>query len=117
MIKKISVVGVAMVMVTVALAFVLSGCEDKGTVGLTVSPSFADISAGSSNVWQTFTVTDGLRDLSLPLTWEVSNPDLGSIAGTGGDSASYARNPGVHGDNSIIVHDQYGAEGVATVRQ
>ena len=95
----------------------LVGCEKTGTVALTVTPAYVDISTSSSNRMQTFTVTGGLRDLSLPLVWEVSNDRLGSIAGAGGNSASYVRTPAVHGDNSIIVRDQYGAEGVATVTQ
>ena len=101
-----------------ALILVFSGCEEssKGTVALTVTPSYVDLSAASSNETQTFTVTHGLRDLSLPLAWHVSNPGLGTIGGSGGDSASYV-STGASGDNSVIVEDQYGAEGVATVRQ
>lgn len=96
----------------------LSGCEEaKGTQALTISPSFMDLTAsGSSNSTQTFTVTDGLRSLSLPLEWSVSDPSLGHIGRQGGTSASYVRTA-AHGDNSIVVKDQYDAEGVATIRQ
>ena len=99
------------------LCLAFTGCEEEGTVALTVEPSFVDISSTSSNIMQTFTVTAGLRDLSLPLEWSVSNSGLGDMASQGGNSASYVRTTGAHGDNSITVRDQYGAEGVATVRQ
>jgi hypothetical protein len=115
--KKFFFASTVALSVVIGAALFLVGCDDKGTVALTVEPAFVDLSSSSSNVIQTFTVTEGLRDLSLPLAWEVSNPELGTIAGAGGDSASYVRTSGAHGDNSITVRDQYGAEGVATVRQ
>jgi hypothetical protein len=105
--------------------FLVAGCETGGdTVALTVSPSFVDlttssngVSSTSNTVTQTFTVeTNGLRLLSLPLEWSVSNPQLGRIGASGGYSASYVRTD-AHGDNAIAVVDQYGARGVATVRQ
>jgi len=94
----------------------LVGCESEGTVALTVDPPYADLSGGATNQNQTFTVVDGLRSLSLPLEWQVSNPGLGHIGASGGSTASYVRTGG-SGDNSISVRDQYGAEGVATVHQ
>jgi hypothetical protein len=102
-------------------ALLTTGCEEaKGTMALTVSPSFVDLSGdlvgGTNGVVQTFTVTAGTRDLSLPLEWRVSNPALGQIAGSGGFSASY-QHTGARGDNAILVKDQYGAEGIATVHQ
>lgn len=113
---------------TVVAAIVIGatcGCESAtGTHSLTVTPSFVDLSTGVSGTssnsisgTQTFTVSDdSLRELSLPLEWRVSNPTLGRIGAAGGTSASYIRTT-AHGDNSIIVKDQYGAEGIATVRQ
>mgnify|MGYP001594569579 CR=1 FL=1 len=124
----LSVVGLG---VLLAVGMLLSGCEDEGTVALTVDPSYVDMSdpsntnystSGSSSnsastpATQTFTVTAGTRQLSLPLEWSVSNPELGYIAAAGGYSASYVRSGGI-GDNAIRVRDQYGAEGVATVHQ
>ena len=114
--------GILMGMVAVAAAFMLSGCEEAtGTRSLTVDPEFVDLTgnstASSNTLTQTFSVTeDSLQDLSLPLVWRVSNPGLGSIAHSGGRSASYVRTT-VSGDNSIFVVDQFGAEGIATVRQ
>jgi hypothetical protein len=114
--------GILMGLVAVSAAFMLSGCEEAtGTRSLTVDPAFVDLtgsSTTSSNTLnQTFSVTeDSLQDLSLPLEWRVSNPGLGSIASSGGRSASYVRSS-ASGDNSIFVVDQFGAEGIATVRQ
>jgi len=115
--KALFSVSVAGLVAAVLVASLQVGCEDTGTVALTVTPDYVNISSTSSNTMQTFTVTDGLRDLSLPLTWQVSDPSLGSIAGAGGNSASYVRTSNTHGDNAITVRDQYGAEGVATVHQ
>jgi len=81
-------------------------------VDLTVEPS----NGVPENMSQTFVVTGGLRELSMPLVWTVSNPQLGYIGSSGGASASYLALD-AHGDNAITVVDQYGAEGVATVRQ
>lgn len=94
------------------------GCEQaSGTNALTVVPSYVDISSGiASNGTLTFTVTGGLRELSLPLEWSVSNPDLGEINSRGGNSASYVAYS-ASGNNTIYVRDQYDAEGVATVVQ
>ncbi len=126
--KKIAFLSVAATWVTAIVAgLFIAGCETGGdTVGLTIDPSFVDLAANAntngvvttnSNV-QTFTVeTNGLRLLSLPLTWSVSDPSLGNIAASGGYSASYVINGTNSGDNSITVKDQYGAEGVATVVQ
>lgn len=100
------------------------GCETGGgTDSLTVSPSEATIS-GTTNATVVFTVggstnsTDdsGLRTLSLPLEWSVSNPALGYISGSSGTSATYVRNT-ANGVNTIYVEDQYGAVGNAVVNQ
>gem|GEM_PF-1113416 len=113
--------GAAFVPAAAAAGFLfLTGCEEgQGTAALTVTPSYVDLtatSAASNNAVQTFTVTGGLRQLSLPLEWRVSDSALGTIGAVGGDSASYVRKA-ASGDNSIWVQDQYGAEGVATVHQ
>ncbi|MDA0989693.1 MAG: hypothetical protein O3A51_02960 [Verrucomicrobia bacterium] len=106
---------------TLAIAiagFTLSGCEKaKNTRGLIIIPGFADLTSGFTNFTQNFRVDpENLSDLSLPLVWRVGNPALGVISSSGGFSAAYART-GQHGDNSIFVEDQYGAQGTATVRQ
>ena len=105
------------------LAGFFSGCETGGgTRGLSVSPSSVNSSNRSEAI--TFTVggdtntttESGLRELSLPLTWRITNPMLGSIAASGGYSCTYVRNS-TRGVQTIMVEDQYGAQGSATVDQ
>lgn len=106
---------------SVMASSLLTGCEEaKGAHALTVTPSYIDLRVGmvtNTTSTQTFVVTNGLRELSLPLEWSVSNPELGSINHRGGNSASYITYTGKSGDNTIFVKDQYDAEGVATIRQ
>jgi hypothetical protein len=119
MTKRIYMV-LAMLAVGVCVGLVQSGCESTSdTVGLTIEPSFVDLTSTTNTATtgtQTFSVTGGLRELSLPLVWTVSDPSLGSIADSGGTTASYIRYNS-SGDNSIQVEDQYGARAVATIRQ
>lgn len=105
------------------IMLVFAGCETTGDADeLTVTPRDVTV-VGSSNV-VTFTVAgdtntmsgSGLRPLSLPLEWRVSNPALGYISGSSGYSASYVRNA-PNGVNTVYVRDQYGAEGHVTVSQ
>lgn len=111
----------ALVLCAASGAILMLGCEDgsAGTHALTVEPAYVDLRTPfptNSTQNQTFTVTDGTRELSLPLTWTVSDPALGRIGSHGGMSAAYVRTSAA-GDNSIVVKDQYGAEGVAAIRQ
>jgi len=124
--KKLRLIaGLSVLLLTVvfsmAFSSLLTGCEEaKGTHALTVLPSYVDLTAtstASNSATQTFTVTNGLRELSLPLEWSVSDPELGRIGAAGGYSASYIANTNKSGNNTIFVKDQYDAEGVATVRQ
>lgn len=100
---------VALVLIIAISAVVPAGCETGSGAALTVSTS--------DNV--TFTVdTNSVTkgDLALPLEWRVSNPALGTITSSSGYSAVYSRTS-QSGVNVIIVEDQYGAEGMATVNQ
>ena len=112
-----------MVALVCGIAGLFCGCESTSDGhALTVSPS----SVSTSNRYEiiTFEVAEGtnttsesgLRDLSLPLEWWVSNPNLGSISGSSGTTASYILSSG-SGTQTIYVKDQYGAEGHATVSQ
>jgi hypothetical protein len=126
--KKMALLSiVAMWAAAVVVGALIAGCETGGdTVALTIVPDFVDLSdtistnsTTTNTITQTFTVdTNGLRKLSLPLDWSVSDTNLGTIGASGGYSASYVRTSiSNHGDNAITVEDQYGAKGVATVRQ
>ena len=111
----------------------LVGCDstDEAHDSLTVSPSAAtlqnvndvvtltvgpSLGGTTTNVVSAVSTTGGLRDLSLPLTWSVVNPDLGQIVAASGRQAVYARTalPGI---NVVTVRDQYNAEGIATITQ
>ncbi len=121
--KRSLVLSIACVAAMCGIAGFFCGCETgSDTDFLTVSPSSASTTNKSEVV--TFTVSggtnetaeSGLKDLSLPLKWTVSNSQLGYISGSSGHSASYIRNKG-NGIQTIYVVDQYGAEGHATIDQ
>jgi hypothetical protein len=105
------------------IAGFFSGCESTDTAdSLSITPSDATI-IGTSNVVEfsvggstNTTSGSGLRTLSLPLEWRVSNALLGHISVSSGTVATYVRYA-PNGINTIYVKDQYGAEGHATVTQ
>jgi len=110
--------------VAAALLLTQGGCEDADTTAsLIIEPSFVDLTGTlvtNQDATVTFAVTDGLRALSLPLEWSVSDKALGSIAFAGGNTAVYrpVTSPATaHGFNAILVEDQYGAQGMASVAQ
>ena len=94
------------------LAMGFMGCDQGGGHDeLTISPEEQELSYNSETV--RFTVVDGLRELSLPLEWTVSNPGLGKIVAHEGTNAIYRRYAA--GVNIVTVMDQYRAEGIAAV--
>jgi len=116
-------IAVFLACVMCAVLGLFSGCETGGgTTGLSVTPSSVNTTNKSEAI--TFTVgTDtnttaesGLRDLSLPLEWSLSNPALGYISAEGGYSCVYVRHR-ANGIQTITVVDQYGSRGQATVDQ
>lgn len=127
--KKLLAVGSLAVVLASAGIALFSGCEADNTVWLTIDPEFVDVSQEvntNRNVNLTFTVDEeDLRSLSLPLAWRVSNTTLGNVGFSSGRSASYVINftssgspmTWPHGVNAIMVEDQYGARGTATVLQ
>jgi hypothetical protein len=97
-----------------AVCFFLSGCETGDeTAQLVVTPSDVDVTVTNDTV--SLTVTDGLRDLSIPLEWTVRDADLGSIdpAYSGATAVYVSRDK--NGINLVTVRDQYGAVGHATI--
>ncbi len=94
------------------LALALCGCEKGGSQDtLTVTPGSLEMTR--NNETARFSVSGGLRELSLPLTWRVSNSAVGNVIASEGADAEYVRfTPGI---NIVMVKDQYGAEGFATV--
>jgi hypothetical protein len=120
--KTIAYVAAAAAFLAGAAALLLfpTGCETgSGLHALTVEPAEANLldnSGSNVNNTVTFMVTEGLRGLSLPLKWDVSTPELGEIIHEAGNGATYQRTS-LHGINSVYVEDQYGASGLASVRQ
>ena len=121
--------GISMFMVFAVMAgMVICGCEggDDDTTALIIEPTVYDFTTstdtnGSNTASQTavFTVSEtngGLRAYPLHLTWSVSDSTLGGISSSSGYTAVYT-NSSLSGVNVIMVRDQYGAEGSATVRQ
>ena len=108
--------GFCLVLAIGACAFLSTGCEDSdSTSELSVSPSDVVLS-GTSNVVRFTVSSNGLQELSLPLTWSVSSSGLGGFGATEGYSAIYIRKSAA-GVNIIGVRDQYGTTGTATVDQ
>jgi hypothetical protein len=108
--------GVFAVFLVVAVSMLQSGCEDaEGLDGLTIDPSNITLSTNGQTV--VLTVVGGItnRDLALPLTWSVSDGNMGRILSSSGYSATYQRTSG-GGVNTITAKDQYENEGYATVR-
>jgi hypothetical protein len=100
-----------------------SGCETGGDKnGLSITPSSVSSSNRTEGIVFTVdsgtntTTESGVKELSLPLTWRTTNPLLGSITSSGGYSCTYVRNSS-RGVQTIIVEDQYGSQGSATVNQ
>lgn len=107
--------GLAAVLIAAAvLSLMTTGCEYDSVHSLGIEPSYATV--GPNTPVLILRVVSGTRDLSMPLEWRVSNPDLGSITHSSGSSAVYARTAN-NGENTVTVRDQYGAEGVAAVKQ
>jgi hypothetical protein len=99
----------------------LSGCDEGTGRALTVTPETVRLAGATTNAAPTNTVmlaveTNSLRSLSLPITWKVTNPALGSVVANDGATAQYSRTP-ARGINVVTASDQYGAEGFCTVNQ
>lgn len=92
-----------------------AGCEQaEDTAVITIRPNPVEMTSPNSAVL--LTATGGLRSLSLPLTWTVSNTNFGTIDPVyRGDFAVYVSGTSNGVVNTVIVVDQYGAEGFATI--
>lgn len=99
--------------VGVVLSGLMTGCEDSDDA-LNVFPGNSIIGPNVSTF--TLAVVSATREIALPLEWSVSNPEFGSITSTSGYSAVYTRTAS-NGENSVIVYDQHGTKGEASVDQ
>ena len=113
-------VGASVAIFTLISAMIMwVGCEESPTeVSIAITPPSATVSN-----WSVVTFTASLpgsagsnstRKLFYPLEWQSSNPGLGRLVQTVGDTAVYEAiaGPGV---NTITVRDQAGSEGVASI--
>jgi len=102
-------------MTVVAVAWLGSGCDNSGSGNfLTIDPAESRI---GPNITQfTLAIVGGLRDLSEPIQWTVTNPGLGYVEHRGGTTAVYIRRGGT-GQNIVVAKDQYDVEGFAAVDQ
>lgn len=113
--SRLTPVVVSLVLMLTAIAWLAVGCENGGSGNsLTIDPANSMI--GRNIAQLTLTIAGGLRDLSLPVEWSVTNPELGHIEHTGGPVAVYTRTA-LTGLQIISVRDQYGVEGIAAVDQ
>jgi len=116
--KRIGMLGVAVVMMAMA-ALIWTGCESAGgTGGIGLTPSSVTLGGSSSNATSVVVFSAQVNGaLALPLEWRVSNSDLGNILSYSGSNATYRANTGKTGENVVTVTDQYGNEGSAVVKQ
>jgi len=101
----------------VSVAMFQSGCEEAtGLEGLTIEPGNVTLSTNGQVV--VLEVVGGItnRDLALPLTWSVSDANIGQIISSSGFRATYRRNSGGGTANTVTARDQYDNEGYATIR-
>lgn len=115
--------GVMTGLLVAALGLLASGCEDAETgSALTVSPSDSEIAGVGATVFLTAArpededPTNRNEEVIYPLTWSVSNPSLGGILSSSGNSAVYESN-GTRGQNVVFARDQFGREGLAVINQ
>ncbi len=120
---------VAAVLVLAVAGVALTGCEEVNTrdsididpsspvIGLNAVVELTAILPGStpSSVPDAGAVSS-TNHLVLPLVWNVSNPELGSIISSAGLSAVYRSNR-TPGTNAIKVRDQANREGVTDLTQ
>lgn len=98
--------------------FTVIGKNDAANITSSNDGSSTTSTGTSTNDTSTTTITSNmaLNDLSYPLEWSVSNPAMGTIIRSSGDTALYRMNA-VSGHQVITVRDQYGNEGYASVYQ
>lgn len=110
----------------VVLAAVVGLCacdETEQGTAVVVTPSSSTLYVPNATVVLTAApAEDGVVEsnrvdaLYLPLRWRVSDPAMGGISSQGGYTAVYV-STGRVGQNSVVVEDQAGSEGVAVINQ
>ena len=111
--------------VLAAGALTWTGCDQTYSADLEIPITPASVQLTNDFGWvvtfranefvSTNEAVDAVTNLFYPLEWSVSNPGLGIILSSTGDSAIYQSFPGVVGANVVICRDQSGREGQAAV--
>ena len=105
-------------------ALMWTGCDQTYSADLEIPITPASVQLTNDVNWAvTFRAneavstneTDTLADLFYPLEWSVSDPSLGIILSSTGDSAIYRSFAGAAGANIVHCRDQSGREGQAVV--
>lgn len=94
-----------------------TGCESTGTVNdaLVISPNSTSIVGEASATFVASAATTNTL-VVLPLEWSVADGSLGRILSVGGMTAVY-KSYDKSGATAVIVRDQVGQEGVASITQ
>lgn len=117
MMKTLSALLTVMVLFVVG-GLMMAGCESTSSTdsAISVTPSSAELSSSNNTQIFTASVASSNVALVLPLMWSVSDASLGTIKSSAGVTAIY-ESKGGEGNNTVMVHDQASAEGVAVARQ
>ncbi len=107
-------------LMALALGIMLAGCEnDNDLDGSEFRLSPANYTFTRTN---DFVVSIGVHGAVLPVTWNVSDPDLGTVTGVSVGSnqvfvtaGNYERFPGKYGVNTVVVRDARGWQAIATI--
>jgi hypothetical protein len=108
----------------IVLLVIMTGCEDAETgSALSVTPSEVNVTGVGATSYFTVAArvdageaTNRNEEIIYPLVWSVSNPTLGGMMSSAGDSAVYESN-GRKGQNVVFVKDGFGREGLAVINQ
>ncbi|NLF21559.1 MAG: hypothetical protein GX590_00180 [Lentisphaerae bacterium] len=102
------------------LGIVLVGCENDNELSgneFTLSPANYRFTRTND-----FVVSIGVHGAVLPVTWNVSDRNLGKVTGvTVGSNqvfvtaGNYERTPGKYGVNTVVVRDARGWQAIATI--
>ena len=107
-------------LMALALGIMLAGCEnDNDLDGSEFRLSPANYTFTRTN---DFVVSIGVHGAVLPVTWNVSDPDLGTVTGVSVGSnqvfvtaGNYERTPEEYGVNTVVVRDARGWQAIATI--
>ena len=107
-------------LMALALGIMLAGCEnDNDLDGSEFRLSPANYTFTRTN---DFVVSIGVHGAVLPVTWNVSDPVLGTVTGVSVGSnqvfvtaGNYERTPEKYGVNTVVVRDARGWQAIATI--